>query len=247
MLFLLATTLSFLIPPQMYNSFTCDKEIPVIYNYSNDAYSSSEPIVYTREQIQGFIEKAKAKETMYYGETDLYLYQAIERYISHIGGKSVAVIGSVIPWYESILLAYGAFPTTVEYNKIISLDPRLKVCTVDEYDADPQLFDAILSISSFEHDGLGRYGDPINPNGDLEAMEKTKKMLKKEGLLFLAVPIGKDCLVWNLHRIYGKLRLKALLKGWRIVEYFGFSSQDLERTEGSFCQPIFVLKQVTHE
>jgi len=28
------------------------------------------------------------------------------------------------------------------------------------------LFDMVFSFSSIEHDGLGRYGDPLNPNGD---------------------------------------------------------------------------------
>ncbi len=31
-------------------------------------------------------------------------------------------------------------------------------------------FDMALSISSFDHDGLGRYGDPLDPVGDLKAM-----------------------------------------------------------------------------
>ena len=39
-------------------------------------------------------------------------------------------------------------------------------------------FDVVLSISSFEHDGLGRYGDPLNPDGDLAAMRSTRRLLK---------------------------------------------------------------------
>ena len=52
-------------------------------------------------------------------------------------------------------------------------------------------FDAAISLSSFDHDGLGRYGDPINPDGDLEAMKTVQSVLNEEGLLFLTVPIGK--------------------------------------------------------
>ena len=76
--------------------------------------------------------------------------------------------------------------------------------TPSEYDQNPMLFDAAFSISSFEHDGLGRYGCLINPWGDIQAMQKTKKMLKPGALLFIAVPIGKDRVYWNAHRIYGK-------------------------------------------
>ena len=43
---------------------------------------------------------------------------------------------------------------------------------------------------SFDHDGLGRYGDPLNPAGDIDAMKMVSCVLKKDGLLFLTVPIG---------------------------------------------------------
>lgn len=230
------------IPDHLYADFTMNGTIPVRYCYIDNSYSSDKPTVYTTEQIQKYIGMAKAKKTFYYNQTDTYLYQALEKYLPYIVNKNVAVMGSVTPWYESILLHYGAKPTTIEYNKIVSLDPRLEIITVEEYNQHPCLFDAILSISSYEHDGLGRYGDPINPFGDLEAMKKNKAMLKEDGLLFLAVPIGKDLLLWNLHRVYGKLRLKALLNGWQVVSYFGFTTEDLDGSNEIIHQPIFVLK-----
>ena len=115
--------------------------------------------------------------------------------------------------------------------------------TVAEYEKSPKTFDAIISISSIEHDGLGRYGDPVNPFGDIQAMQKLKSMLKDDGLLFFAVPIGKDRLVWNAHRIYGKLRLPLLLAGWEIIDSPRFSPQDLEQDNtGRIHQPVLVLK-----
>lgn len=231
------------IPPELYDDFTWSGTIPVENLYFNDHYPSSQPLIYTYERIERNIARAKARQTNQYGITDVYLYQALDTYSDAIIGKSVAVMGSVVPWYESILLSYGACPTTIEYNKIVSLHPALKVLTVAEFEANPKKFDAVVSISSYEHDGLGRYGDPINPNGDLIAMEKTKAMLKDGGLLFLAVPIGKDLLVWNAHRIYGHLRLSALLSGWEVVGTFGFSQKDLDVDQlwGNH-QPTLVLR-----
>ena len=51
---------------------------------------------------------------------------------------------------------------------------------------------------------LGRYGDPIDPIGDLKAMNNTMKLLKPGGILFLSVPIGPDVIVFNLQRRYGQ-------------------------------------------
>ena len=58
-------------------------------------------------------------------------------------------------------------------------------------------FDVLVSYSSLEHDGVGRYGDPINPNADLLRMRNLKSFIKPEGHFFLAVPNGQDTLVWN--------------------------------------------------
>lgn len=247
LLFLITTNLATIppmtIPEELYNAFTLDGKIPVTYLYSDD--SSSGVKSYQNGQIQSLIDKANRRETWYYGLTDTYLYNALSKYANHITNKNVAVMGSAEPWYESILLAHNAHPTTIEYNKIVSYDRRVEVLTVSEFDANPRLFDSIISISSYEHDGLGRYGDRINPNGDIEAMQKTKKMLKDGGLLFLAVPVGKEAIVWNLHRVYGPLRLKALLEGWEVVDSFGFYPENFETDMVVvYDQPVFVLKPI---
>jgi hypothetical protein len=63
-----------------------------------------------------------------------------------------------------------------------------------------------LSISSFDHDGLGRYGDPLGPDNDLRAMRAARCLLRRQGVLLLTLPVGPDAVVWNLHRRYGALR-----------------------------------------
>jgi Caenorhabditis protein of unknown function, DUF268 len=46
---------------------------------------------------------------------------------------------------------------------------------IEQWEHERTLFDAGFSISSFEHDGLGMYGDPLDPDGDLKAMRKMKQ------------------------------------------------------------------------
>ena len=66
-----------------------------------------------------------------------------------------------MPWYESICLASRALEcVTVDYNELRYDHPRLK--TLRPWDLLQQqaehagAYDAIWSISSYEHDGLGR-------------------------------------------------------------------------------------------
>lgn len=235
-----------IVPEELLEAYTWKGEIPVWYGYYFDnSYSPLEPLIYTQEVVNQYILDALRKVTKYYGATDTYLYEAIDETIGSFRGKSVGVLGSVTPWYESIVIAYGGRPVTIDYNSIQSLHPRLTTLTVQEYDQNPTQFDYLFSISSFEHDGLGRYGDPLNPTGDKEAMEKAKKMLKPGGLLFLAVPVGKDAIIWNAHRVYGENRLPFLLEGWEVVATVGFQEADFQKhSYYGMHQPLFVLRPV---
>jgi len=196
--------------------------------------------------IQNMREKIGRREQNYYGPTDTYLYEALEKF--PIKGKSVLVFGSETPWYETMALEFGASRVTVsEYNPRSCPEPGTRYVKPSEL-GDEQ-FDCALSISSFEHDGLGRYGDPLNPYGDLLAMLQAKRNVIYGGLLFLAVPVGKDALIWNAHRVYGSLRLPLLLQNWSLISSHGFSDSDYNRqfghiTASSCHQPVFVLNNV---
>ncbi|MDA0821800.1 MAG: DUF268 domain-containing protein [Proteobacteria bacterium] len=216
--------------------------IPVHYHYRNEVYPAFFPRFYSRSEVNTYIKKASNKEVFYYKKTSTWMYEAIEKY--PIRDCDVAVMGSTIPKSEAICLAYGGRPTSIEYNKIVSSDSRLNLVTVDEFTRNPRIFDAAFSISSFEHDGLGRYGDPLNPDGDLDVMKYMKSVVKPNGLLYLAIPVGSDALVWNLHRIYGKLRLPMLLQEWRVLDSFGFEEEHFSREQLSPEQPVFVLENI---
>lgn len=228
------------IPPRLMPRYNMNGRVRIWYNYSDDSYPLSHPAVYTKEMLDSYIEKIMKREVFYYQQTDTWLYQALDKH--SIKDKSVVIMGSRLPVYESICLVYGGIPTTVEYNAVISGDARLKIMTIDECAKHRLRFDAAFSISSFEHDGLGRYGDALNPDGDLEIMKEMQLVLKPGGLLFLSVPVGPDALIWNLNRIYGRTRLPLLLQGWEIVDTFGFSENLFERKDFRNHEPVFVLK-----
>jgi hypothetical protein len=87
-----------------------------------------------------------------------------------------------------------------------------------------------------------RYGDKIDPEGDLHAMANVKSLLKEGGLLFLAVPMGKDLVYWNAHRKYGRVRLPLLFSGWTIRGAFGVDQQILDDERHQIhVQPVWVL------
>ena len=72
---------------------------------------------------------------------------------------SVAVLGSTQPWYEAMALTEGARRVvTIQHNAVSHRHPALHAYTHRAFFASkerPETFDVILSISSFEHHGLG--------------------------------------------------------------------------------------------
>lgn len=174
---------------------------------------------FTRIAYERAIQSIKDGTFSYYGQTVNFIYSALIAY--PIQNAHVAVFGATRINCDAIALAYGAAKVTIlEYNPPSTNHPKvdtLEVSAVEDLAAD-----AGFSISSFEHDGLGRFGDPLDPDGDVSAMRKAKRLMRPGGLLFLAVPVGRDCLVWNAHRIYGRTRLPLLLSDWEIVATFGF-------------------------
>jgi SAM-dependent methyltransferase len=70
-----------------------------------------------------------------------------------------------------------------------------------------------------EHVGLGRYGDPIDPDGDLKAMAELLRVLAPGGTLLFVVPVGKPKIVFNAHRIYTHRQIVENFPGLVLEEF----------------------------
>lgn len=62
--------------------------------------------------------------------------------------------------------------------------------------------DSLSSLHAIEHFGLGRYGDPIDINGHIKAIENIWAMLKTGGKFYFATPIGPQRIEFNAHRVF---------------------------------------------
>ncbi|OHA18443.1 MAG: hypothetical protein A2664_00670 [Candidatus Taylorbacteria bacterium RIFCSPHIGHO2_01_FULL_46_22b] len=63
--------------------------------------------------------------------------------------------------------------------------------------------DSLSCMHTIEHIGLGRYGDPIDPDGDLKSIKELQRVLAVKGNLLFVVPIGNTPkIIFNAHRIY---------------------------------------------
>ena len=70
-----------------------------------------------------------------------------------------------------------------------------------------------------EHIGLGRYGDEIDPNGDIKAINELKRVTAKNGDLLFVVPVGKPRVQFNAHRIYSYEMIIEYFNGFELIDY----------------------------
>ncbi len=71
--------------------------------------------------------------------------------------------------------------------------------------------ESISCMHTIEHIGLGRYGDPIDPDGDLNAIKELKRVVKPGGSLLIVTPIGIPRIEYNAHRIYSPYQIRDMV------------------------------------
>jgi hypothetical protein len=81
---------------------------------------------------------------------------------------------------------------------------------------------AITSLSCLhviEHVGLGRYGDPINPAGSQLAAVELQRVLQPGGRLFLSVPVGRERVCFNAHRVFSPSTVSTFFRELQLKSF----------------------------
>jgi hypothetical protein len=176
------------------------------------------------------------------------------KYMKYLANEdNIIVIGSTEPWVEALVLAANAsFVTTLDYNPLTYQHKQMATVSAKDFDRLYQCHGNMsstvmvaFSMSSFDHDGLGRYGDPLSPFADIFAMRRLHDLMTPEGIFFLSVPIGPDVVVFNLQRRYGEVRLPLFLQGWIILDIIGWDANMLTKLVSwrNTYEPIFILRK----
>lgn len=73
--------------------------------------------------------------------------------------------------------------------------------------------DSVSCLHALEHFGLGRYGDQIDLHGYLKGFENLHRLLVKDGILYLSVPIGYQRIEFNGHRVFSLRTILEMCAG----------------------------------
>jgi SAM-dependent methyltransferase len=84
---------------------------------------------------------------------------------------------------------------------------------------DDRSLKSLSCMHVIEHVGLGRYGDPLDPDGDLKAISELKRVLAPGGNLLFVVPIGNPKIMFNAHRIYSYEQIVTYFSELELKEF----------------------------
>ena len=79
--------------------------------------------------------------------------------------------------------------------------------------------ESISCMHTVEHIGLGRYGDTLDPDGDIKAINELKRVVRPGGTLIFVSPIGQSKIEFNAHRIYSYDQVIKLFEGMNLREF----------------------------
>jgi hypothetical protein len=127
-------------------------------------------------------------------------------------GSSVLTISVLSAQVETVFVDYR--PLKVELPGLTSIAGNILDLPFPD--------DSIASLSCLhviEHIGLGRYGDPIDPSGTIKAALELKRIVSRGGNLFLSVPIGRERVCFNAHRVHSAMTVLTLFPELTLLEF----------------------------
>ncbi|MEI7809536.1 MAG: DUF268 domain-containing protein [Verrucomicrobiota bacterium] len=119
--------------------------------------------------------------------------------------------------------------TTLDVRSREALLPNEKVVTTDAKTPNlpPNSFDMVLCLSTLEHFGLGRYGDPVDFDADRIAFASLAQLVKPGGHFVYSTSLTRSApsFVFNAHRIYSQNILHGYANGLRLIEERYYSNR----------------------
>jgi hypothetical protein len=133
--------------------------------------------------------------------------------VQHVDIGSSALTMSVLSaWVNTIFMDYR--PLKASLPGLVSVSGDILRLPFED--------DSVNSLSCLhviEHIGLGRYGDPLDPHGSSKAAQELQRVMKQGSKLFLSLPIGRERVCFNAHRVHLPDSVVKMFSGLKLVEF----------------------------
>lgn len=78
---------------------------------------------------------------------------------------------------------------------------------------------SLSALCSLEHFGLGRYGDPVDPEACFKCFSSIQEKMCAGGDIYISVPIGRERLQFNAHRIFYARTILECFDKCNLIEF----------------------------
>ena len=148
-------------------------------------------------------------------------------HISKLNPAKILDIGSYRYFIIGLSSHFQVTTMDVREREAISANEIVVVGDAKKLDLPDNEFDAVLSLCTLEHMGLGRYGDEFDLEADKKAFKEMIRVLKPAGHIIFTTSItrAKPSIVFNAHRIYGYEMIRELCGNLICVEEKFYSSK----------------------
>lgn len=143
----------------------------------------------------------------YAGTINNYFLQDLwaAKLVIRSGIKQHFDIGSRLDYFIAHLLAADIDVTMIDVREFPGEIEQLHTIVDDAtslHQIPDESIDSMSALCSLEHFGLGRYGDPVDPEACFKCFDNIQRKLKAGGRLYISVPIGKERVEFNAHRVF---------------------------------------------
>jgi len=129
-------------------------------------------------------------------------------------------VGSRLDGFVAHLLAFRSV-LAVDIRPLSTSQPGLQfiqadVCSLPFGDRE---LPSVSCLHAMEHVGLGRYGDDVDPVGCFTGMRELQRVLAPGGRLYFSVPVGRERVEFDAHRVLAPATVTASFPELRLVEF----------------------------
>lgn len=176
------------------------------------------PFLYDRFENAGFI-------VLHYVHQDLWaalkVFKSGVKVHYDVGSRIDGFITHCLVFCKVVLLDLRPLETAINNLEFIQTD-----CT-NMKNIKTGSIKSISSLNAIEHFGLGRYGDSVDPLAFKKAINEIIRVLSVNGDLYFSVPIGKQRVQFNGHRIFDPETVIRLFSDLKLVEFSAIDEKNI--------------------
>lgn len=208
-----AWVLAFLAPRPLVGVFHLPRYLRQYLQYRR---SSNEEIVRFRDTYPCLLDSSVS--TPFDGH---YFYQGawLARLISdlkperHVDvGSSVMMVSVLSALVETVFVDYR--PLRAKLTGLTSIGASITNLPFEDGS-----IQSLSCLHVIEHIGLGRYGDPIDPEGSKKAARELERVLGRGGRLYLSLPVGRERVCFNAHRVHAPESAIRYFESMNLLEF----------------------------